>query len=253
MSTGAEKKPVGSHERKGIKTEMEVPVNLERVLLEAAQDAAFYRALIADRARALAEKGYQLRASEQAMLSALPQTALDKMVERLKPEKLKKSTFAKQVVTALAGSLLISTSACDSEDPKPMGITPDWPDGGGAGRAGNVAVDGGTSGVSGTPMNTGGMATTGIRSDWPAGGGGSGGAGSAGSSGSAGNAGGAGSSGSAGSAGSSGSAGSAGSSGSAGSAGSSGSVNMNTGGMATKGIGSDWPAGAGGKAGSGGQ
>jgi hypothetical protein len=112
MSERERKRPVGSHERTGIKSEMVVPVNLERVLLEAAQNSVFYRELTADRAQALARKGYQLRASEQAMLSALPQSALYKMVERLKPEKLTKSAFAKGVVTALAGSLPIF-SGCE--------------------------------------------------------------------------------------------------------------------------------------------
>ena len=109
MSEPEGKRPVGSHERKGIEAQMEVPVNLERVLLEAAQDSVFYQALLSDRARALADKGYHLRASEEGMLAAMPRTALEKMVEQLRPDKLKKSTFAKHVVTALAGTLLIST------------------------------------------------------------------------------------------------------------------------------------------------
>jgi hypothetical protein len=110
------RRPVGSHERKGIHAEMEVPVNLERVLLEAAHNPAFYQALLSDRSRAPAKKGFQLRASEQAMLSAMPQAVLEKTVERLKLGGAKTNSFAKHVVTAVAGTLLISTSGCDSGD-----------------------------------------------------------------------------------------------------------------------------------------
>lgn len=226
------KRPVGSHERQGIKAEMEVPVNLERVLLEAAQDPAFYRSLLEDRARALAEKGYHLRASEQAMLSVMPRVALDKMVERLRPDKLTTSTFAKHVVAALAGSLIVSTSACDPES-TPAGITPNWPPDGGGGVSGDVSQggsggtitysptggvapnwtggSGGASGGGGRVTGIGGAATKGIGPDWPAGAGGK--SGSGGQSGTAGTGGEGGVSGSSGVGGSSGKGGASGVSG----------------------------------------
>jgi hypothetical protein len=174
MGEREKRKPIGSHERKAIEAEMEVPVNLERVLLDAAQDPAFYRALVIDRARALAEKGYRLRPSEQAILAAMAQNALDKMVERLKPEKLKKSTFAKGVVTALAGSLIITTSACDSEA---GGARPDWRPDGGGGTAANASYDGGSAGVK---VNSGGKGGTGTGPSWPRGGGSGGSSGNTG-------------------------------------------------------------------------
>jgi hypothetical protein len=170
MSEQERKKPLGSHERRGIEAEMEVPVNLERVLLEAGQDPACHQALVTDRPRALAEKGFVLRASEQAMLSAMPRDALDKMVERLKPDKLKKSTFAKHVVTALAGSLIITTSACDSTT---KGNGADWPLDGGGGTSADASFDGGRGGAGGVKVNTGGPGgTAGAGAGWPRGGGG---------------------------------------------------------------------------------
>lgn len=157
MSNLKEKRPIGSHERKGIEAEMEVPVNLERVLLEAAQDSEFRKALASDRALALAGRGFRLRESEQAMLSALPQSALDKMVEQLRPEKLKKSVFAKHVITALAGSMIISTAACDGTT---KGNAPDMPQDGSADSSG---------GMGGESVNVGGggNVTRGVTADWP--------------------------------------------------------------------------------------
>jgi hypothetical protein len=252
----ANKKPVGSHERKGIKAEMEVPVNLERVLLEAAQDPAFYQSLIKDRSRALVEKGFRLRPSEQAMLSALPQLALDKMIERLVPDKLKKSSFAKHVVTALAGSLIISTSACGTDLGPTKGVSPDWPIDGGSGTSGAAGRDSGSGGTGGVFTTTP-PATTGTGPSWPAGSGGVSGAGRGGNivvtkdAGAAGTGIGpgwpAGAGGKSGSGGESGASGTSGSSGASGSSGVSGSDAGSSGiaGAVTRGISPDWPSGSG--------
>lgn len=186
MSDQKKKAPKGSRNRKGIKAEMEVPVNLERVLIEAGKDLAFYQALVSDCARALADRGYRLRASEQAMLSAMPRHALQKMIEQLRPEKLAKSRFARKVATAVAGTVLFSTSACDSSgNPPPpastgitpeyladannyatQGITPDFPD---AASTGGIE---GTGGVGGSELPDaspdGSQAGTGGESVWQA-------------------------------------------------------------------------------------
>lgn len=139
MSERETKRPVGSHERQKLKVDAEVPVNLERVLLEAAQDEVFCNTLITDGARALAEKGFSLRTSEQAMLSTMSSDALEKMVERLRPDKLKRSTFAKYVVTALAGSMIVTaSSACGGEES-------DWPEYGGGNEAFDASTETGGS------------------------------------------------------------------------------------------------------------
>jgi len=158
MSDQKRKAPVGSRNRKGIRAEMQVPVNLERVLIEAGKDLAFYQALISDPARALEDRGYHLRASEQAMLSAMPQPALQKMIDQLRPEKLTKSRFAKQVATAVAGTLLFSSAACESEELQCGGVQPDWPadaiaDSSGGidpNRPNDASSESGTAGTGGT-------------------------------------------------------------------------------------------------------
>jgi hypothetical protein len=138
---------------------MEVPVNLERVLIEAGKDLAFYQALVSDPARALDERGYRLRATEKAMLSAMPQPALQKMIEQLRPEKLTKSRFAKQVATAVAGTLLFSSASCASGDS--AGIRP------ADASANSAAGTGGNGGVDGSFSANAGSAGGGVAPDWP--------------------------------------------------------------------------------------
>lgn len=157
MSDQKRKAPVGSRNRKGIRAQMEVPVNLERVLIEAGRDLAFYQVFVSDPARALADRGYRLRATERAMLSAMPQTALRKMIDHLRPEKLTKSRFAKQVATAVAGTLLFSTAACESTagiTPASGGVTPEFPADANypatRGISPNLPADASTSGAEGT-------------------------------------------------------------------------------------------------------
>jgi hypothetical protein len=191
MSDQKKKVPVGSRSRKGIKAEMVVPVNLERVLIEAGKDQAFYQALRVDRGRALAERGFQLRTTEQAMLSAMPWQALEKTIERLRPETLKKSRFAKRVASAIAGTVLFSTAACSDDSAGDnlkggtapdgwlqdttaeastsdsasvgdasvsQGISPDWP--------ADASRDSGQAGTGGIPP-IGGSGGGGVGPDWP--------------------------------------------------------------------------------------
>ncbi len=160
--------PVGSRQRKRIAVAMEIPINLERVLLRAARDASFCQALKSDRDRALQQCDYDLRPTELAMLSGMPWDALQKMIERFQPDRLDKSQFAKRVAAAVASSVLLSTAACDdSEGPEPpasMGVVPDWPSQqdsgpGGAGGAGG-APDAASVPIGGSPA--------GVGPDWPA-------------------------------------------------------------------------------------
>ncbi|MBW2261171.1 MAG: hypothetical protein JRG91_04290, partial [Deltaproteobacteria bacterium] len=59
----------GSCQRRGLRTESEIPVGIERVLLRAAEDEAFRERLLEDPAAAL--KGERLAGSETAMLLAM--------------------------------------------------------------------------------------------------------------------------------------------------------------------------------------
>jgi len=77
------------------------------------------------------------------MLSAMPQTALRKMIDQLRPEKLAKSRFAKQVATAVAGTMLFTTAACESAT---AGVDPEYlPDTSTSGTAGTGGVGGSDS------------------------------------------------------------------------------------------------------------
>lgn len=177
MSDQKRKAPVGSRSRKGIRAEMQVPVNLERVLIEAGKDLAFYQEFISDPAQALVNRGYHLRATEQAMLSAMPQPALQKMIEQLKPEKLTKSRFAKQVATAVAGTLLFSTCARESEEIHSGGVQPDWPADASSDPSRGIGPDlpadasaagtGGSGGVDGSFSAHSGSGGGGVAPDWP--------------------------------------------------------------------------------------
>lgn len=172
MVDSRRKAPIGSRSRRGVRTKMQVPVNLERVLLEAGKNPAFYRALVTDRARALAEHEYRLRDSEQAMLSALPIEALDRMIQQLKPDKLKKSQFARRVATAIAGTVLLSSSGCSDSQTK--GSEPDMPIDAAQdvtqSDSGIDAGDGETVVTGGIP-SIGGSGGGGVGPDWPGSGG----------------------------------------------------------------------------------
>jgi len=111
------RKSTGIRSRKGIKANMEIPINLERVLIEAAKDSAFFEKLMTNREHAVLERGFDLRPSELAMLSAMPESLFEKLIEGFRPAKLAKSRFARRVVAAMAGSMMLASAGCaDSED-----------------------------------------------------------------------------------------------------------------------------------------
>ena len=100
---------------------IEIPVNVERVLLRASEDPGFRTRLLEERGQAL--EGEDLSASERGMLGAMSEQVLDAMIDRLAPERRKSSRFAKQVAAAVAGSVIISVSACGEDTSK--GVGPD--------------------------------------------------------------------------------------------------------------------------------
>jgi len=120
----------GVHYRKGIKANMEIPINLERVLIEAAKDSAFFEKVMMNREQAVSERGFDLRPSELAMLSTMPESLFEKLIERFRPAKLHRSRFAQRVVSAVTGSMMLAATGCakseDKFDSADAGIDPDY-------------------------------------------------------------------------------------------------------------------------------
>ena len=115
----------GSWKRRGLTIDTQVPVNLERILIMAAQDEQFHALLHDDRDEALSMSGIIFTPSEQAVFSAMPQQMLETMISRLKPARQRNRRFLKSVAASvIVGGLLIA-SCDDSEDVATMGMDPD--------------------------------------------------------------------------------------------------------------------------------
>ena len=108
----------GSWKRRGLTIDTQVPVNLERILIMAAQDEQFRTLLYDNRDEALSESGIVFTPSEQAVFSAMPQQMLATMISRLKPARQRNRRFLKNVTSAaMVGGVLIAScvvsSSCD--------------------------------------------------------------------------------------------------------------------------------------------
>jgi len=115
----------GSRAKKRRLRGVEVPINIERILLAAARDGAFCGRLLDDPARTAREGGVELTASELAMLSSMDRSALEGMIRSFGSLKKRRGAFAGKVAAALAGSMIITVSACGDEQTR--GIEPDVP------------------------------------------------------------------------------------------------------------------------------
>ena len=115
---GRRKNKVGAYQRRGLKAEVQVPVNIEKALLLAAEDRSFLNALLDDRQLALEESGIRLTESEKAILNALPETMIQTLVSRLKPSTQRNRKFVRNVAAAtVIGGMIIATATagCDSQ------------------------------------------------------------------------------------------------------------------------------------------
>lgn len=118
--------PRGAKSRNRPGISMEIPINIERVLLRAAMDRAFRDALLESSEEALRGTGFDLIASERAMLAAMPRSTLETMIDRLVPGRGRKGRFAKHVAAAVAGSMILTASTgCEVAS---AGITSDAPE-----------------------------------------------------------------------------------------------------------------------------
>jgi hypothetical protein len=129
----AMKKVKGSHQRRSFKRKVEIPVNVERVLIKAATDEAFRAWLLEDRQAALAEGHFQLSDPERAMLANMDRSMLEAMAARFAPGSRRVGRFARKVASAVAGTMLVTTAACgdgktDSDVYNPDTVGGIWPD-----------------------------------------------------------------------------------------------------------------------------
>jgi len=106
---------------------IQVPVGLEKVLYLAARDPALEEMLLADRDKAVAALGLELRPSEKAMLDAAPNAVLEAMIGSIETKNTRKRKFM-GLVAAAAASLAAGTASvgCDDMDHiATMGVGPD--------------------------------------------------------------------------------------------------------------------------------
>ena len=123
--SGERQELVGSWKRHGGGSRIDIPVNWERVMIEAAQNPDFKKSLLANREEAIARAGFRLSDSENAMLAALSPETLEVMISNIDPKRLKNRGFARTVAAAvMVGGLLIA-SCDDSENVATLGMDPD--------------------------------------------------------------------------------------------------------------------------------
>jgi hypothetical protein len=102
--------------RRQFRGKIQVPVGLEKAIFHAARDEEFKARLLEDPRAAIEGSGINLRASELAMLAAVPSAALEDMIDRVVPENPKNRKFMGLVANA-AASLAAGTvlSGCPDE------------------------------------------------------------------------------------------------------------------------------------------
>jgi len=101
----------------------EVTVGVERVLYEAATDPDFRRALVAERERALSDRGIKLKPAERAVLANVSDAALEAMIDSLRVPEHKRRRFMKAVAAVSAGAAVsVLVQGCPMAD---KGVRPD--------------------------------------------------------------------------------------------------------------------------------
>jgi len=118
-----DRKIKGSRNRAVRRVGREIPINLERIMMRAVGDERFRALLVEDPVRAAQEGEFQLKGSERALLAAMDRATIEAMVQRFGGPRSRMSGFAKGVAAAMAGSMIISVSACGDEATK--GVGPD--------------------------------------------------------------------------------------------------------------------------------
>jgi hypothetical protein len=116
---------VGGRPRAREKRRIRVPIGLEKVLCRAAGDPRFRAALLADRGAAVEASGFELLASERAVLDSVPVSVLGAMIGRIDVRRHGRGRFMRGVLAAtFAATTTLAVQACDTAA-QPAGITPD--------------------------------------------------------------------------------------------------------------------------------
>ncbi len=103
----------GSWNRRGLWSDVVVPIGLEKLLVRAAGDEGLRDLVLRDRVAALERMNISLTDSEAGMLAAISDGMLEKLIGRfdLTPSRVK--PFARRVTATVATGLLLSVnSAC---------------------------------------------------------------------------------------------------------------------------------------------
>jgi hypothetical protein len=116
----------GARNRNVPRVDREIPINLERIMMRAVQDEGFRARLVEDPVKAAAGEHFELKGTERALLAAMDRPTIEAMVRRFGAPRARRSGFAKGVAAAMAGSMIISVSACGEPTD---GVGPDPPDG----------------------------------------------------------------------------------------------------------------------------
>jgi hypothetical protein len=111
--------------RRVSRDKVKVPVGLEKILFHAAREPRFKDQLLADRNGAIDGLDVRLRPSEMAVLSTVPNAALEAMIAHIVPRNPHRREFM-GLVAAAAASLAAGTAAtgctgCDEGEAEPNG------------------------------------------------------------------------------------------------------------------------------------
>ena len=98
-----------------------LPLNVERLLIQAALSREFRQRLLADREAAAAEAGIELLPEERALLSHISDKTLERTIDVVIMPPVSRRRFLKRaassVVLALAGSAILAQAACGGAAP----------------------------------------------------------------------------------------------------------------------------------------
>lgn len=113
---------VGAASRRNLTSDVEIPVNVEQLLLRAARDVDFRERLLASPCEVLDSYEPALRPSERSVIESMPAHVLTTIIDRLAPPRRRQqrnSAFASAVATAVAGTMAFTVSSCASDGMEP--------------------------------------------------------------------------------------------------------------------------------------
>lgn len=117
---------VGGRPQARRKRRIAIPIGIEKLLTRAAGDAAFRKALMADRYLAVEAQGFVLADSERAILESVSDAVLGTLIGRIDLKRHAKRRFMKGVAAAAFATAAMTTNvACNALESQSAGIGPD--------------------------------------------------------------------------------------------------------------------------------